>query len=179
MSRIFVTNNLHGRLSEFKFLLNYVKFDFSKDKLVVLGNYLNKGPSQIELMDYLIDLSNESKNVYVLYGKTEQLYIDAFINNDFKSEQKITREKNVFYDYLDNPELRKKHMQFLISLQDKIILDKKYFFTTEKEALVNYVCLYASDDSVEDLVLTKNFIGVSFNKHVGLVDVTNKKCYRV
>lgn len=179
MSRIFVTNNLHGKLSELKYLLNYVKFDFYKDKLVVLGNYLNKGPSQLELMDYLMELSSSSKNIYILYGKTEQWYIDAFVNNDFKAEQKITREKNVFYDYLDNPELRKKHIQFLVSLQDKIILDKKYFFTSEKEALENYVCLYASNDLTDDLIIESNSIGVSFNKHVGFVEVTSRKCYRI
>lgn len=179
MSRIFVTNNLHGRLSEFKYLLKHVKFDFYKDKLVILGNYLNKGPMQLELMDYLMELSNASKNVYVLYGKTEQWYVDALVNNDFKAEQKITREKNVFYDYLDNPELRQKHIQFIVSLQDKMILDKKYFFTTEKEALENYICLYPSNEGTDDILIEKEAIGIVFGKHVGLLEITERKCYRI
>lgn len=180
MSRIFVTNNLHGRLDEFKYLLNYVKFNFSTDKLVILGNYLNKGPSQLEMMDYLIELSKVSNNIYILYGKTEQRYIDAFVNNDFKSEQKITKEKNVFYEYLDNPKLRNKHIQFLMSLQDKIILDEKYFFTSEKEMLEGYICLYPSNDELdEDIIIDNDTIGVLFRKHVGLIEITERKCFRI
>lgn len=179
MSRIFVTNNLHGYLKEFKYLLNKVKFNFSTDKLILLGNYLNKGPMQLELIDYLIELSNVSDNIHVLCGKTERIYIDALLNYDGKAEQKITREnKNVFYEYLDNTELSIKHMEFLVGLPDKFV-DGNYFFTSQDEQLEGKTTIYASAEPEDDFVLENKLLGVAFNKNVGLMELTKRKCYRI
>lgn len=180
MNKIFVTNNLQGRLSEFKYLLDYVKFDFSTDRLIILGNLLNNGPSQIELIDYLIDLTKISNNISVLYGDTEKMYVDAFINDDFVAEQKITRQKNVFYDYLDNSELRKKHMMFFVSLKENLMISN-YFFSNKKELVENFYSVYAENDinMKDDILSEEGSLAVSFYKSVGLVEITTKKCYKI
>lgn len=176
--RIIVTNNLHGRLDEFKALLDHVKFDFQNDRLFILGNMLNEGPKQIELMDYLIDLkSKHPNNIYVLYGEVERLYIDALVNKDFKAEQKIIKSKNIFYNYLDDINLRNKHMMFLVSMKDNYRVNK-YFFSNEKINVNGYQCVYPTNGD-GDFLDENESLGISFKKRVGLIDLTNRRCYRI
>lgn len=176
--RIIATTNLHGRLDEFKALLNHIQFNFSEDRLFILGNILNEGPKQIELLDYLIELKEKHpNNIYLIYGEVEKLYIEAFVDRNFKAEQKLTKTKNVFYDYLDNLELRNKHIMFLVRMKDNYRVNN-YFFSNEKMNVKGYHCIFPVDDD-GDFLEEGNFTGISFKKRVGLLDLTNRKCYRI
>lgn len=179
MTRILVTGNLHGHLDEFKSLLQEVNYNSENDILITLGNYLNYGNKQIEMIDFLIEL--EKKGAIVLCGNHEEYYIDALINSDFTAEQKITKSKNVFYQYLDNPEIRNKHMKFLVSLKDSHTIDNN-FFSSSKEIINGYMNYYCIDDltCIEDFIQEESSMGINFyNSSIGIVDITNRKVTKI
>lgn len=177
--RVLITANLHGHLNEFKALLEEVNYNPATDQLVTLGNYLNYGNKQIELIDYLMEL--QSQGAVILCGLYEEKYIDSLINSDFQAEQFVTKSKNVFYNYLDNNALRNKHLKFLISLKNHYTLDNMFFSSDEERVLKhnNYYCIN-DIECTDDIVEEDNLLGVRFFKNnVGLVDITNRTVYKI
>lgn len=177
--RILISAQIHGHLEEFKTLLEHANYDSTNDKLILLGDYLNKGNKQEELIEYLIEL--QGKGAIILCGKYEEKYIDALVNNDTIAEQFLTSENNMYYHYLDNCELRKKHLKFLISLKDNYNTNRM-FFSYEKqdiEGFQGYYCLgdiYNTDDFIEE----GNSIGINFfQQSIGLMDISSRKIYKI
>lgn len=178
MGRILITANLHGYLGEFKALLKEANYDPNNDKLITLGNYLNYGNKQLELMDFLMELQKDGATI--LYGNYEKKYFDALVNLETPAEAYITRSLNVFYDYLENDELRKKHMLFLESLDEHIVIDNM-IFSAEKQDVEGYQNFYCINDiqCKDDFVEEDNLFGVNFfNESIGLIDITNRIVYK-
>lgn len=178
--RLLVSTQIFGHLDEFKALLEYAKLDLSNDKLILLGDYLQHGNQQKELIDYLIELNN-NENVIILKGLIEEKYLDVFYNHNSIAEQNITRENNLFYEYLDNKELRKKHLTFLKSLKDNYCF-KNYLFSNECFNVDKYNNIFVANkkDVPDDIIEEDNLLGLNFNnKIVGLVDITNRQVYKI
>lgn len=175
-NRILITTNLYGRLDEFKALLTDAAYNPKNDILITLGNYLNYGPKQIELINYLMEL--EKEGAIILFGEMEQKYIDALINSDFKAEQYITKNKNVFYDYLDNKQLRDSHFEWFITLKENYVF-KNYCFSSNNKILANYTNYFNDKNCVGDFEENGNVVGLSFKNCVGLMDITNRKVYKI
>jgi len=74
--RTFVIADIHGCFKTLKHLIEklHLKED---DELYFLGDYINKGPSSKEVIDFLIKLSFKY-HVLFLRGNHEQLLLDAF-----------------------------------------------------------------------------------------------------
>lgn len=128
--RVFVTSNLKGHYKEFKKLLEDVKFDLDKDKLIVLGNYYSdekvSGGNNKELMDFLIKLYKENikrktNSVHLLLGPNESMYIDALVHKDIEIQKRVLNFKDsLIYDYENDEDLMIKHILFLVNLKSTI-----------------------------------------------------------
>lgn len=56
-----------------------IPIDFERDTLVFIGDYIDRGPRSVEVVDYLIKLKNRVPGVIFLKGNHEDM-LDKFIN---------------------------------------------------------------------------------------------------
>jgi len=89
MNKIFVIGDIHGCLETLKDLMNKIVIDNQNDTLVFIGDYIDRGESVREVVDYVIRLKDEYKNIICLLGNHEQMLMryldgvdeDLYLNN--------------------------------------------------------------------------------------------------
>lgn len=69
--RILAISDIHGQLDKLKKLLELVKYDKTKDQLVLLDDYTDRGYQNIETLKYIMKL--EKEGAIVLKGNHDEL----------------------------------------------------------------------------------------------------------
>lgn len=77
--KIVAISDIHGHLSIFKALLEQCQLG-PDDILVILGDFINKGPQNIETLAYMYDLV-ERPNTYILKGNHEYFICNYMLGN--------------------------------------------------------------------------------------------------
>jgi serine/threonine protein phosphatase 1 len=78
MSRLFAISDIHGCFKTFhELVVNRIRLT-RYDKLFLLGDYIDRGPSSKEVIDFIIDLRKKDFNVVPLAGNHEQMLVDSF-----------------------------------------------------------------------------------------------------
>ena len=79
-----IIGDIHGCIEELKELLTLVKYK-EDDKLILLGDYIDRGPSSLKVLEYLKELKENNSNVYLLLGNHDYRFINEnnimFIDN--------------------------------------------------------------------------------------------------
>ncbi len=81
MKKIFAIGDIHGCYDRLKALVEKIPIDFSRDTLLFIGDYIDRGPHSAEVVDYLIQLKKRVKEVIFLKGNHEDM-LDKFLNGD-------------------------------------------------------------------------------------------------
>ncbi|MCD6435042.1 MAG: serine/threonine protein phosphatase [Clostridiales bacterium] len=78
----FIIGDTHGCYSEFKELLDSLPIDFKKDQLIMLGDYIDRGPESYEIIQFIKSLREQygPEHIILLRGNHEQMAIDSFEN---------------------------------------------------------------------------------------------------
>lgn len=76
MKRTLLISDIHGELQLFKELLRQANYDATKDQLTLLGDYIDRGPSSKEVLDFVTQLKEQGAKV--LMGNHEQIMLDVF-----------------------------------------------------------------------------------------------------
>jgi serine/threonine protein phosphatase 1 len=85
-NRIFAIGDIHGCFNAMKELVeNKIKLK-QEDKLIFLGDYIDRGPDSKAVIDYIIELQNNNYDVVTLLGNHEAMLIDALNNEDALSK---------------------------------------------------------------------------------------------
>lgn len=84
-NRILVMSDLHGCYDQFKEMLNKTKYNPNHDKLILLGDYVDRGRHSKQVLDKVIKLVN-TYNVIALRGNHDQMFLDYLTTNDGMSE---------------------------------------------------------------------------------------------
>ncbi|GEK34667.1 metallophosphoesterase [Kurthia sibirica] len=74
--RTLLISDIHGELEMFEELLERVNYQPDEDELVLLGDYIDRGPSPSGVLDKIIDL--KKAGAQVLMGNHEQIMLDVF-----------------------------------------------------------------------------------------------------
>lgn len=69
---IFAIGDIHGCAEQLATLLNRLPYDQTRDTLVFLGDYINRGPDSKGVLDILVELEKECPQIYFLKGNHEQ-----------------------------------------------------------------------------------------------------------
>lgn len=82
MKKTFVIGDVHGCSSELDFLLCSIKPNLKKDRLVMLGDYIDRGPDSCGTVHRLMRLQKVfgKEHVVLLRGNHEQMAIDYYRN---------------------------------------------------------------------------------------------------
>ncbi|MFZ7945899.1 metallophosphoesterase family protein [Neobacillus sp. 19] len=76
MKRMLAISDIHGDLYKFERLLELVEYDKDRDQLLLLGDFVDRGPQSKAVIDKVIQLKNEG--AIALIGNHEKMMIDAF-----------------------------------------------------------------------------------------------------
>lgn len=74
--RTLLISDIHGELEMFEDLLEKVQYNADTDELVLLGDYIDRGPSPRGVIEKTIELKNAGAKV--LMGNHEQIMLDVF-----------------------------------------------------------------------------------------------------
>lgn len=106
VERIIMVGDIHGHYDEFMKLLKKVKYSKKNDHLLVLGDFITKGPDSMKVLDYLIEhdidciLGNHEYYVLQNYANFHRLRAPFFANST-ESAQSPVHAKS---DFNDDPE---------------------------------------------------------------------------
>lgn len=79
---LFAIGDIHGCIDRLVALLGKIDADPTRDQLVFLGDYIDRGPSSYEVVDYLIQLSREMPNAVFLKGNHEEMFVQYLAGKD-------------------------------------------------------------------------------------------------
>ena len=134
MKRIFAIGDIHGCYDRLKALMEKIPIDYSRDGLVFIGDYIDRGPHSVEVVDYLIQLKNRFPEVILLKGNHEDM-LDKFLNGADRFTYLLNGGQQTLDSYLTKPvqsefsPIPPDHMEFFKSL--------RLFYETEEFIFVH------------------------------------------
>lgn len=75
-NRIITIGDIHGYLKPVKKLLDKIKPE-ENDLLIFIGDYIDRGPVSKDVVDYLIELSLNNRNIHFLKGNHEDMFLGS------------------------------------------------------------------------------------------------------
>jgi serine/threonine protein phosphatase 1 len=82
MGRLFAISDIHGCFEAFhRLVTNHIQLTKS-DRLILLGDYIDRGPNSKEVVDFIIDLIDTGFDVIPLCGNHEAMLMDSSGNPD-------------------------------------------------------------------------------------------------
>ncbi|MBP2239503.1 fructose-1,6-bisphosphatase [Cytobacillus eiseniae] len=69
-------SDIHGEIKKFERLLELVQYNKDQDQLLLLGDFVDRGPHSRAVLDKVIQL--QSDGAIALIGNHEKMMIDAF-----------------------------------------------------------------------------------------------------
>jgi serine/threonine protein phosphatase 1 len=82
MEHIFAIGDIHGCYDQLLDLLDRIPIDWSCDRLVFMGDYIDRGPKSFEVVDYLVGLQDRHPRIVFLKGNHEQMLADYLSGKD-------------------------------------------------------------------------------------------------
>jgi serine/threonine protein phosphatase 1 len=82
--KTFVIGNVHGCCEELNNLLGKIEPDLKRDRLVMLGDYIDRGPDSCGVLHTIVKLQQDfgKEHVVLLRGNHEQMAVDFFPRGD-------------------------------------------------------------------------------------------------
>ena len=119
MNRLFAISDIHGCFKPFYELVVRI-IDLKKaDKLMLLGDYIDRGEQSKEVIDFIIDLREKEFDVTPLTGNHEQMLVDAYYDPEmlplwFLNSGVMTL---LSFDIQDIRDIDKKYLDFFSGLE--------------------------------------------------------------
>jgi serine/threonine protein phosphatase 1 len=82
VQRIFAVGDIHGCYDRLLALLDRIPLDWSRDQLVFMGDYIDRGPQSFEVVEHLIGLQELHPDIVFLKGNHEQMLADYLSGKD-------------------------------------------------------------------------------------------------
>jgi len=81
ISRTFAIGDIHGCFSSFQKLVESELKLQKTDKLILLGDYMDRGSQSKQVIDYIIELLRQDYDIIPLRGNHEGLLLDAYYDS--------------------------------------------------------------------------------------------------
>jgi len=137
----YVIADLHGRLDLLQSCLKIINEKIqSDDKIIFLGDYIDRGSNSAQVVDTLISLQKENSNVICLKGNHEQMFEDSFYG-DAEPFYDYPSRNSYFLTSFEDDDLTIKNKRF--EVKQKIKVHKEwfeslpYFYETENYFFVH------------------------------------------
>lgn len=81
MNRIYAIGDIHGCATQMEALIARLDIDARHDRLVFIGDYIDRGPDSKEVIDRILDLMQKIDHVICLLGNHEQMFLDFYLEH--------------------------------------------------------------------------------------------------
>lgn len=146
--RIYAIGDVHGCIKELKQMIANIGSDQAstpskQSKIIFLGDYVDRGPANRDVIDYLIELQNSQRDIVFLMGNHDQRVLSFLKNPEGEGDSFLTwggeptlRDYGVISGEYENfkeiaeafeEKLPKDHQEFLKNLEYFHCIDD-YFF---------------------------------------------------
>lgn len=82
MEKIFAIGDIHGHLDKLVALIDKISVDFEHDRLIFLGDYVDRGPNSYGVVEYLIELKKKCSRCVFLKGNHEYMLEKYLVDGD-------------------------------------------------------------------------------------------------
>jgi serine/threonine protein phosphatase 1 len=164
MEKIFAIGDIHGCYDRLKTLMEKIPIDCSRDTLVFIGDYIDRGPHSAEVVDYLIQLKNRVPELIFLKGNHEDM-LNKFMNGADRFTYLLNGGQQTLDSYLTKSvqseffPIPPDHMEFFKSL--------RLFYETEEFIFVHAGLrprVALESQKTEDLLWIRNkFVSTKFD----------------
>ena len=129
--KIFVIGDIHGCLNLLKRLINKIPWKPKRDRLIFVGDYIDRGENPKGVVDFILSLKKESDNIECLLGNHEAMLMDYLKgkNRDiylFNGGTTTLASYRAARNSQDDPLIPDEHMSFFSELKPYIELEKYY-----------------------------------------------------
>jgi serine/threonine protein phosphatase 1 len=150
--KIFIIGDVHGCLEMLKRLVDKIEWNPVSDRLIFIGDYIDRGENSKGVIDFILKLKEESAFIQCLIGNHEQMFIDYLSGVDsqssllngglttLRSYEEVRRGK-------DDPLIPTSHLDFFSSLLTMIELE--HYFIVHAGFLPN---IEIEDQSLNDMI---------------------------
>ena len=76
----YIIGDIHGEIKQLKIIIDKINYDPAQDKLIFVGDYVDRGADSYQVYKYIKELDN-GKNIF-LRGNHEEMMIDAVLNEN-------------------------------------------------------------------------------------------------
>ena len=121
MQRIFVIGDIHGCFDKLRALMDKIPINFKRDQLIFIGDYVDRGPGSLEVVDYLIDLKKRVPGIIFLKGNHEDM-LQNYLDGSDRFTYLLNGGQRTLDEYLNRPNNPGKypvptaHLEFFNSL---------------------------------------------------------------
>ena len=118
MGRLFAISDIHGCFRPFHELVVKV-IDLKKsDRLILLGDYIDRGDQSREVVDFILDLKTRGYDIITLTGNHEVMLVDSYNDPDMLSLWFMNSGLTTLFsfDIEDIRELEDKYLSFFTGL---------------------------------------------------------------
>ncbi len=146
MDRVIVIGDIHGCVNTLKELLyNIIKINKS-DKLIFLGDYIDRGLHSREVIDELIYLKNNNYNTIFLRGNHEQMLLDTYFHPELYPQWLINGAANTLSSFRINniKDLDENYLRFFQST--------KFYYEIENYVIVHAGLNFELENPLNDII---------------------------
>ena len=128
-SRTIAIGDIHGCFYSFKTLIENEIQLTKTDKLILLGDYIDRGLQSKELIDYILELQKQNFDIITLLGNHEALLLDAYKDTKHLSKWLINGGAETLDSFAIKTlsELDSKYIKFFESLKPYYQIDNYLF----------------------------------------------------
>lgn len=121
MNKIFVVGDIHGCFDKLRALMDKIPINYAQDQLIFIGDYIDRGPSSVEVVDYLIDVKKRVPGTIFLMGNHEDM-LQNYLDGSDRFTYLLNGGQRTLEEYLNrsnNPKtypVPSEHLEFFNSL---------------------------------------------------------------
>jgi serine/threonine protein phosphatase 1 len=100
MKKIFVVGDIHGCFDKLQALMQIIPIDYANDQLIFIGDYIDRGSSSLEVMDYLVALKKRVPSTIFLKGNHEDM-LEKYLDGSDRFTYLFNGGQRTLDDYLN------------------------------------------------------------------------------
>jgi len=122
MGKIFAIGDIHGSIDRLQDLMQKIPIDFANDTLLFIGDYIDRGPGSVEVVEYLMDLKKRVPEIIFLKGNHEDM-LEKYLDGTDRFTYLLNGGQNTLDSYLsktrrsDSFPIPAEHIDFFKSLR--------------------------------------------------------------
>lgn len=140
MKRTIMISDIHGCMEQFNEMLHLVKYNSKYDQLILLGDYVDRGPDSKEVVEKVIELVRDH-NAIAIRGNHDQRLVDLIRNDNISIRTKFLEHGGIetLRSYCNNNEISNNYLD-----QARETIEALYGYQIE---FLSKLPLYHEDDN--------------------------------